>query len=1473
MAISLRTHPLASSDCRAPHDARPVTSRRMLARFGILAGGTLAVLASAVATLTPCTARAQGRTPTQGAPPNVLLLVDTSGSMERMPNGAMPVCTPGVAGQDPNRWGSIVQGLTGSMQPFYSCGRMHRDGTAPNTQDMSRTAFRNAYWDNNLHGSISPQAEYDDGYAIPHHRPLSGSEADSDTCGLFPDGSMGLLPAFGSRTFNPNRLATYPWRSGNYNFPNGHSNPWANPDLNPNGQRCAFRQGDDGQLDNAARYARFGLMTFDSDTNPGTGNFLDFGGLPSIGPFLGSLIPGLNLNLGGQWTFLYSNSDPFARIAGLSQTNSSIFPLVGRVPGCTNDIPMSVGARNEHAPSWEGPFMPFPIYNSTVDNLVLSNTNVQSAIIAARPYGGTPIAGMMASAYDYMLRWNSGNGHPQAPMEDPYVQGGCRDQYVVLLTDGGPNLDLRTQELCSQGQAFADEGTTINPAAPYCPFYLPKRTANRLRAVPGAMRPITTFVVGFAVGHDTTSSPSVANDGFPGGVAPATCAEWRRSVTTANDFAAACTGRRTDVMAATGGSLAAWESTTARACCELNDIALAGSDPANPQGAFFAETEGDLNGVFAAILGNIAQQSATRAVPAYSSATVVGTGPTAVTQASTFVASFQADPSRTSAGQNGTGSSNIWSGQIQRTRQICTGGATTEQTISQVNGDDVVYNFQQNLDRNRFFFTAVPAKVGGRIDGDESIRPYGAGLNDGVVQIGGAEALLTKAAVANSTTFRNALQGSSDGEIEDLFEVTDKTCKATTLPGGTRLRKVTNKTDCARILWGFATAATPADLPDASYGVNGAYAVRCPIGGGQGQTGNLSACHALGAIIHSSPTISGAPVSLLRDEGYRKYSDLFAYRRQTMYVASTDGLLHAFDANYPGRGTSTTTGELWAFIPPGVLGELQTNFPGGQRTLLDGSPVVKDVVYERAGGQVGSDAPWHTALVAGLGRDGYFALDVSADGQLAAPTSYTAVTNGNRATLNGLLRPPTPARPAGPHFLWQLTSTEANGSAEKGKKHKKGKKNKGGTDLYALFGDRVGTPAITTLFINDPSDPTSDGLPHEIGVAILPGGIDDPVPGPAPPSCPRRAPTVTYTGAESVMNPRSTVRGWGPACDSPVGGRSVTIVRLDNGRIIRHFARALTTDDDVPRRLLGSGNTSVCTGTGACRVINSPLDAPVTGTPVVFPNDPGAIAQKMFVGDADGTLYRFDLSNPNPSLWKAELFLDTRGSSFPNSDFVGDKPISVPPVVALGEKGSLVITVANGDQEDLGAKPLGDRHLLWSVTELPGTGSGTAARPQLNWYYRFDGGERVTGPMAVFDRALYFSTYRVNNTTNVCLDGFARIYGIDYVKPQNSGNLAEGGAYRIPNLPSNLQFTDEGPDLVPGVSVRASQACAQAQSTQDYFGGTRVGAMLTTPTSYSLLANRSKTATTPGNAVQQITKNLALPRTQTIIDSWASVVE
>jgi len=310
-----------------------------------------------------------------------------------------------------------------------------------------------------------------------------------------------------------------------------------------------------------------------------------------------------------------------------------------------------------------------------------------------------------------------------------------------------------------------------------------------------------------------------------------------------------------------------------------------------------------------------------------------------------------------------------------------------------------------------------------------------------------------------------------------------------------------------------------------------------------------------------------------------------------------------------------------------VLPKIAANYPTGQQILLDGTPAVKDTVWDRTPGAAVSPNLYHTTLVAGMGAGGggYYALNVSDPDCGGYPTAAAGCINSFTAATTPAMAFGTPLVPAvGPHFLWQLTDVEWVA----GDPAKQNRKARDGTQMVALFGNQSGTPAITTLQV----DPGDGAGVRQIGVAILPGGID------GPPvkngTCLRAMDSgggynpINFDFSDTAFPRRTTVRQWGKSCNAtdPVAGRGVTVVRLDTGEIIRHFGRAA---QDVPKRIVDKG-----------RVIDTPFDSPIIGTPAVYPNIVGATAQKAFVGDADGTVWRIDLSSSDPAQWRATLFQD-----------------------------------------------------------------------------------------------------------------------------------------------------------------------------------------------------------------------------------------
>ena len=112
----------------------------------------------------------------------------------------------------------------------------------------------------------------------------------------------------------------------------------------------------------------------------------------------------------------------------------------------------------------------FGDYAASASDVQKRNDQIQQAVLAIRPYGATPTAGLMEDAAyffttDGALDYTDPNNGAKrfGPKDDPFVAGGCRQQFIILMTDGIPNLDLR--DGCKNNPPGAPNGT--------CPFRTP----------------------------------------------------------------------------------------------------------------------------------------------------------------------------------------------------------------------------------------------------------------------------------------------------------------------------------------------------------------------------------------------------------------------------------------------------------------------------------------------------------------------------------------------------------------------------------------------------------------------------------------------------------------------------------------------------------------------------------------------------------------------------------------------------------------------------------------------------------------------------------------------------------------------------------------------------------------------------------------------------------------------------------------
>jgi type IV pilus assembly protein PilY1 len=1242
--------------------------------------------------------------------PNAMLLIDSSGSMEytmgldKTGKPALPKCANGDPNgiNEQNRWATLATVLTGEI-PQFACV----------AQSRSDPAFASEF-------SINGKAPYDKDYYLPYNRMVSYNSAGSEACVLGPDTTK--WPSGGVFSFPPDAIRSHKFNSQTACAPIG-------------GATGALLQSNDGLLDAFGNKVRFGLMTFDSSPAPGTG-------------LVGANGVDAAVGFDGMWSY-YNGWD----------TGGAGF-ATGKPEQCTLAQTIEVGARNPAAPPWEGRMIAFGDYAASASDVQKRNDQIQQAVLAIRPYGATPTAGLMEDAayffttdgaVDYTDPANAAKRF--GPKDDPFVAGGCRQQFIILLTDGIPNLDLR--DGCKNNPPGAPNGT--------CPFRTPADTAYALSHPGDPNRRVRTFVVGFAFSQVDV-----------GGPIPLDCST---IIDGGGNLSPQCANPVNDGV---------------RACCETARIAYNGGTT-KPR---FADDKPALRKALNDILSEVAQNTTSRTTPVFANASG-GTGGYVGGQgiaAYNFFSSF-----KVSSGQ-------LWQGVLERQRLQCTKDNATQiykvdsLPIDKTKGDSFSTNVNSGQGPPRRFYTIEPSAQSGVVHGAWSVRmgsapADGVGLSLGTVKSADAAAFYN---VPSTAVLDVAVSG-----------VTQSVCGTVKTPVA--------PDDCrSRIMrWELGLAPTDGSL----YTREGA---------------------ALGSIYHSTPATVGAPGEFLRDESYTNFVSLQKSRPTMLYTATTDGQLHAFQvaaagAADPVQVSSQSNNELWSFIPPAALPGLKALYPGVENRLLDTPVITRDVIFDRTRDQAKAGAAgssWNSMLVTGLGPasknsptpGGYFAMDVT-----------NPVRDANNLS-------------SGPVFKWQVT-TDSKGNP--------------------LFGSS-GTPVITTLFFR--SGANADA--HEIAVAILPGGASSTINNTG---CPRTNPSWQTT--DGVWKARGNVNCYADTDAS----RSITIVRLDNGEVVQRFHACKNGAPayPYPPELLAR---SKCV----------PFDSPITSVPVVYPNGTGQVSTRAFVGDQDGTMWRLDLSSLDPSSWGVNMFFDAY-AAYPGGTTLG-QPISTPPALSVDPVGNLVVVFATGDQEQFLSSP-GVRNVLWSVSEAPDLAAGTVGS-KANWHLGtgtneaipgmplgvstdWNNGVRVSGPVSLFNGAVYFSTYVPPPVgVNACDVGSSVLWGVDYLEstsPGNSNAAPKGrldlGLGVLPLPPASLQANA----LIFGVGIQRLPSCYDTSSVSDPaigYGGAATSVSNLTSGDYRLVVQTgSKGVNVPGGQSNVNTFNLPAPASGAKISSWAAVVE
>ena len=600
----------------------------------------------------------------------------------------------------------------------------------------------------------------------------------------------------------------------------------------------------------------------------------------------------------------------------------------------------------------------------------------------------------------------------------------------------------------------------------------------------------------------------------------------------------------------------------------------------------------------------------------------------------------------------------------------------------------------------------------------------------------------------------------------------------------------------------------------------------------------------LGDIYHSTPAMVGPLVDDIEDRSYNDWRLGLAHqespnsledlssdgwqlnrRPRVIYAATNDGIIHAFLADDHPAGEFTVGNnldefscaggkdagtELWGFIPPMFLDDLDDLLSGGSKQWFADGSIMVRDLYD--------------------GRA--FAEDDGSGGTTDSPAGQTNVwrtvlflsfRNGGQGIVALDV-----TNPCKPEFLWQFTDDN--------------------------LGDTYGQPTAAQIFLED-SDPTPRGntggatvfSPRQSHAVILvPGGqgVED-TGSCAIPSGPQ-LPEGMETLAALTITPRPARRCWRGTLSSPAAtrhGRSLYFIDLITGTVIQELG-----EDTFP--------------------------APLNGAVSVFRGDTGTVGSVAYTVDADGVLWRIDMSSFDPEDWEAEALHDL----YYNAAADAGEPTYYPPALTINPAGEIVILVGTGNIDVLDDATAVNR--VVSITEkltFDSNGFVSQLEGELNWEEQLQAGEQMTGPIELFGGQVYFGSFVAGGgtATDACPFGGSRIFGLGYL---NAAPLLEDGSGTATTVLDSSDIAELENALLVGLQVTQVQVCTTTQSVSvtDPFGGTATLAMpyASSGREFRLTGHLSGSASvTGGLSINTLDETITAPEGFTVISGMAETLE
>jgi type IV pilus assembly protein PilY1 len=292
--------------------------------------------------------------------------------------------------------------------------------------------------------------------------------------------------------------------------------------------------------------------------------------------------------------------------------------------------------------------------------------------------------------------------------------------------------------------------------------------------------------------------------------------------------------------------------------------------------------------------------------------------------------------------------------------------------------------------------------------------------------------------------------------------------------------------------------------------------------------------------------------------------------------------------------------------------------------------------------------------------------------------------------------------------------------------------------------------------------------------------------------------------------------------------------------------------------------------------------APLNGAVSVFRGDTGTVGSTAYTVDADGVLWRIDMSSADPEDWEAEALHDL----YYDEAFDAAEPTYYPPALTINGDGEVVILVGTGNIDVLDDASAVNQ--VVSITEkltFDANGFVDKLEGRLNWEIELEPGEQMTGPVELFGGQVFFGTFKAGGGTAIdaCPFGGSRIFGVHFLDdPLSAGDLIPLLEDSIGNPTISLDSSDV-PDLenslLVGLQVTQQPVCTTTQDVTltDPFDGTSTTLAMPHSSSgreFRLMAHLSGSATTVGGlSINILDEAITAPEGFTVISGMAETLE